>query len=198
MKNSSLENLDPGVSNALLPEPAFCQIGEVDVEGPHFEDVEFRSSIRSARVSIRGSGIPESDSEFVARRRVVQARDGASVLPYFQLDGRWKVVMVEQFRVALGKATLEAAGGVVENQNPLETMAKELEEEAGLKISPDPIELRFRENLLPSLLNVSAWGGIVEIDPGAYENLEAATLIRERKHGRDSCTVRRVYLLDEI
>ena len=188
-----------GSVDSALPEMSMSQVGEVESDGPHLEDMDFRSSINSARVCVRDPQRRGQDREFIARRRVVVARDGASVLPYFQSAGRWKIVLVEQYRIAVGKATLEAPGGVVENkENVLKTMARELEEEAGIKVDPDQIELRFREIYLPSLLNGRAWGGIVEIDQESYPDLEVPTLQRERESGRDSYTVRRVFFLDEI
>ena len=77
-------------------------------------------------------------------------------------------------------------------------MARELEEEVGIKVNPDQIELRFREIYLPSLLNGRAWGGIIEVEQERYPGIDMPTLIRERESGRDSYTVRRAVFLDEI
>ena len=187
------------VGDSSISKMSLSQVGEVESEGPYLEDMDFRSSIHSTRVCVRDPQRKSPDREFFARRRVVVARDGASVLPYFQSAGRWKIVLVEQFRIAVGKATLEAPGGVVENkENVLKTMARELEEEAGIKVDPDQIELRFREIYLPSLLNGRAWGGIVGINQERYPNLEEPILLRESENGRDSYTVRRVFFLDDI
>jgi len=199
MKIDYSEKSHQNVSESSFPEMSFYQMGEVESEGPYFEDMDFRSSIHSTRVGVRDPRRKGANRNFVARRRVVEARDGANVLPYFRSAGRWKIVLVEQFRIAVGKATLEAPGGVVENgNNILETMARELEEEAGLKVHPDQIDLRFREMYLPSLLDGMAWGGIVEVDQESYPDLEIPTLIRERSTGRTSYAVRRVFFLDEI
>jgi len=194
--NDSLQTLvDP-----LLPESSFYQVGKTKLEGPHInDDDDIMSSVHHAQVRVRSLKCKHDEMEFHAKRRVVTARDGACALPYFLSNNQWKIILIEQFRIAVGKATLEAPGGVVENEeNVLKTMARELEEEAGLKVQPDQIELRFREYYLPSLLNGRAWGGIVEVNKKKHPGLDEPTLVRERESGRDSYTVRRAYFLDEV
>ena len=187
------------VGESPLLESTFRQVGEVEREAPHFEDADFQSSVNRVEVQVRHRQNELADRQFVAKRRVVVARDGASVLPYFRVNDRWKIVLVEQFRVAVGKATLEAPGGVVEDgENALITMARELAEEAGLEVQPDQIALRFKEFYLPPLLDGSAWGGIVEVDQAKHPGLDKSLLLHECENGVDAYSVRRVLFLDDV
>lgn len=61
---------------------------------------------------------------------VVHHSGGAAVLP---IDANGEVVLIRQWRYALGRTLLEAPAGRIENgDDPAATAARELEEEAGL------------------------------------------------------------------
>lgn len=97
-------------------------------------------------------------------RGVVEGPDGANVLPYFIEDGKCYIILVAQFRHAVESVTWEAPGGVIGPMGITESMAKELEEEAGIKVRPENIQVIFKEYLLPSLTSAFGWGGIVRIN----------------------------------
>ena len=64
-----------------------------------------------------------------ASREVVEHRPAVVVVP---IDGEDNVVLVRQFRYAVGESLLEApAGGVEESETPLECARRELQEETG-------------------------------------------------------------------
>lgn len=97
-------------------------------------------------------------------RGAIEAPDGANVLPYFLSDrNKYYIVLIAQFRNAVGAVTWEAPGGVVGPGGIKKSMARELEQEAGIKINPKNIKIVFKEYFLPSLVNAFGWGGIVEI-----------------------------------
>jgi len=101
-----------------------------------------------------------------SQRGVIEAPDGAQVLPYFMglEDSQWYVVLVEQFRIAIPAQTIEAPGGEVDEVNPRESMARELWEEAHIRVTADDIELVYCERIQPSMMAARIWGGVVEVD----------------------------------
>lgn len=121
-----------------------------------------RAGLARARVQI---SIGTTVREYTSQRSVVEAPDGAQVLPYFKTDSGWNVVMVESFRIALPGQTLEAAGGEIDEneKDPRFAMARELKEETGIEVRPDNIRIVLEEWIQPSTMTARAFGGIVEI-----------------------------------
>ena len=66
-----------------------------------------------------------------AKREIVLHNGAAAVVP---LDDRQRVTLVKQFRVALGKSTLEVPAGKLDSkdEDPFDCARRELEEETGL------------------------------------------------------------------
>lgn len=80
-------------------------------------------------VSVRAGGIV-LDNGAPAYREVVEHPGGVCVLPF---DGE-RVILVRQFRIAVGEYVLEAVAGKIEpGDEPAERARMELEEEAGLQ-----------------------------------------------------------------
>lgn len=125
-------------------------------------------------------------------RGAIKTGEGANVLPYVFLKDAWHVVLVEQFRLAIDAVTYEAPGGILEG-DAKQSMARELKEEADIEVNPEDIEIRFREYYLPSLLEGSAWGGIIEIQPSQLPGNLNCGLALESEY-----TFVRVLPLDEI
>ncbi|MBI2670068.1 MAG: NUDIX domain-containing protein [Candidatus Yanofskybacteria bacterium] len=94
----------------------------------------------------------------------VEGPSGANVLPYFVSEGKCYIVLVAQFRNAVEIVTWEAPGGIIGPEGVLKSMARELEEEVGVKVNLEDIQVVFKEYLLPSLINAFGWGGVVEIN----------------------------------
>ncbi|MFA5935753.1 MAG: hypothetical protein WC787_02795 [Patescibacteria group bacterium] len=119
-----------------------------------------RFSMVSTEVTIKTE---KGERTYKSARGVIEAPHGAKVLPYFKRDDAWYVVMVEQFRIALPGKTVEPAGGEVDEANPRLSMARELEEEAHVTVSPEDVEFVFSAYIQPSMMRAKAFGGIVEI-----------------------------------
>ena len=151
------------------------QVGESSSKGPRLKDRNFLTEVAYTRVEAGTSSDSGEVQRYDLQRRMVVVADGAMVLPYFQQHGVWQLVFVEQFRVAIGVSTVEAAGGVVEDETPRATMVRELSEEAGIVVVEERVVLCFNEYFLPSLLSATAWGGIVEI---AADELPSQTVLR--------------------
>lgn len=105
----------------------------------------------------------EESIRHVSRRGVILTPNGAQVLPYFWNGKEWKVVMVEQFRIAVPGKTLEGPGGQVDWPDVPRCMAEEIKEETGIVVDPSRIEIVFCEYMWSSMTSARAWGGIVEI-----------------------------------
>lgn len=101
---------------------------------------------------------------------------GGQVLPYFKDTGNvWHVVLVNQYRMALKKNTLEAAGGIIdESETPREALSRELKEETGIRIKSRSIKIIFEEYPMPSLVDSRVFGGIVEIKIKMVKNKKKA------------------------
>ena len=82
---------------------------------------------------------------FINQRGVISGPDGAVVLPYFHDGRQWLVVLVEQFRIALSKQTMEATGGELDAKNVRAGMARELYEETGISVNPKRVYIVFSE-----------------------------------------------------
>lgn len=104
-----------------------------------------------------------SSRPYTSQRGVIVAPHGAKVLPYFKFGKEWFVVMVEQFRIALPDQTLEAAGGEVDEKDPIESMVRELQEEAGIPVPKENINLVYAAYIQPSMMAAKAYGGIARI-----------------------------------
>lgn len=106
---------------------------------------------------------------------VIILSGGGLVLPYFKnRRGKWKIVLVSQFRPAVKAITLEAPGGRLDSQSPNVALARELLEEAGIKVSPYSIVMVVSEYTHPSILNTVNIGGIVEIKANMVKNKKMA------------------------
>ena len=151
------------------------------------------------------------------KQAIINTPGGASVLPYFRgTDKNWYVLMVEQFRPAIDSVTLEAAGGMVtRGMKVKQVMAKELFEEAGIRVNPKSIEMVFKEYCLPQLINSFAWGGIIEIKEYQLPNslrhgvlkegeytvvsvLQLSRLLEERKSRKIKLDLWTSRLIDEV
>ena len=101
--------------------------------------------------------------------------EGGLVLPYFKDSrGKWKIVLVSQYRPAVLKRTIEAPGGRLDSQPPKVALSRELEEEAGIKVKPRFIKIVVNEYTHPSILSSLNIGGIVEIDRRMVKNKKKA------------------------
>lgn len=75
---------------------------------------------------------------------IVKMLDGVCILP---IDDLGYIYLIEQFRYALGKNTIEVAGGSIKKSEKKENVAKrELKEETG--IESDNIELFSEEDVI--------------------------------------------------
>lgn len=130
-------------------------------------NVNFR--FRLARIKVY-SDKGDLISEHVSKRGVITAPDGAQVLPYFRCGGKWHVVMIDQFRIAVSSQTIECPGGEVDLNDVQAVMAKELREEAKINVDPRRIKVVFCELIQPSTMNAWAYGGIVKLEPAEVQN----------------------------
>jgi len=96
---------------------------------------------------------------------------GGLILSYFKdSEGQWKIVLVGQYRPAVGKKILEAPGGRLDSESPKIALARELMEEADIKVKPQSIRIVVNEYTHPSILNACFIGGIVRIGQKAVKN----------------------------
>lgn len=106
---------------------------------------------------------------------VIILSGGGLVLPYFKNSrGKWKIVLVRQFRPAVKSITIEAPGGRLDSQEPAVALARELFEEAGIRVKPKSIKIVVNEYTHPSILSTINIGGIVEIKAGMVKNKKMA------------------------
>lgn len=105
-------------------------------------------------------------------REVIKLPIGGQVLPYFKdIKGVWHGVLVNQYRIALKKKTFEAAGGRIDKGETIQkALARELNEETGINVTPKAVTIVFNEYALTSLLNTRVIGGIIRINAKMVEN----------------------------
>ena len=108
-------------------------------------------------------------------REVIKLPLGGQVLPYFK-DNRnaWRVVLVNQYRPAVLKKTIEAAGGQLDYEPAETALSRELLEETGIKVNPESIKIVINEYTHPSILNTCSTGGIVKINQRMVKNKRKA------------------------
>lgn len=106
---------------------------------------------------------------------VIILSGGGLILPYFSSSrGRWKIVLVSQYRPAVLKKTLEAAGGLLDHQSVKTALIRELLEETGIKVNPQSIKITVNEYTHPSILSTRFIGGIVRINQNMVKNKKKA------------------------
>lgn len=90
---------------------------------------------------------------------------GGLILPYFKdSEGKWKIVLVRQYRPAVKKQTIEAPGGKLDSEPAKTALSRELKEETGIKVGPKTIKIVIREYSNTSIININIIGGIVRIN----------------------------------
>ena len=95
---------------------------------PHEEKLSSRSVFEGRVVSLRVDEVRLPDGRSTVRE-VVDHRPAVVIVP---LDERGRVLMVRQYRYAVGETLLEAPAGIVEEgEDPDETAQRELQEEVG-------------------------------------------------------------------
>lgn len=147
---------------------------------------------------------------------VIILPDGGQVVPYFKdFKGRWKIVLVSQYRAAIKKKTIEGAGGRLGRETALAAFSRELEEEAGIKVKPSLMRIVLHEYGNPSITSGAVSGGIVEINAGAVKNKKRAgkksenewtqveifdlvDILRKRENGKIMIDLLTSRLLDEV
>lgn len=106
---------------------------------------------------------------------VIILKGGGLVLPYFKnSDGKWKIVLVSQYRPAVKKRTIEAPGGRLDSEPAKTALSRELLEETGIKVRPKSIEIVVNEYTHPSILSSCNIGGIVKINQSMVKNKSEA------------------------
>ncbi|GEM_PF-2901420 len=113
---------------------------------------------------------------FKMTTEVIILPNGSQIIPYFKdSKGRWKIVLVSQYRAAIRGKTLEGAGGRLEDGEAAETaLSRELEEETTIKVKPRSIRIIFYEYMNSSIIVGTFYGGIVKINAGAVKNKTVA------------------------
>ncbi len=106
---------------------------------------------------------------------VIILPDGGQIIPYFKdKKGRWKIVLVSQYRPAIKGKTIEGAGGRLDDESAEIALARELEEETGIKVKPNLIKMVSHEYSGPSIISASVFGGIIKINAHAVKNKKNA------------------------
>ena len=108
----------------------------------------------------------EVDGKIATYHSLRQA-DYVTILPVTAQD---EVILVRQFRSALGKISIELPGGIVDGAlDPAATVARELEEEVGFRVVGAPIHLgtldpdtgrlenRYHCYMAPAVEPIAAW-----------------------------------------
>ncbi len=149
-------------------------------------------------------------------REVVKLPPGGQVLPYFKdTSGKWKIVLVSQYRISLERKTIEGAGGGIDKDEYVpKALARELNEEAGIKVKSQDITMVFSEYILTSLLNATMFGGIVRINAHMVKNknkrnsgngertqveiFDLKDLLRKREAGAIKIDLMTSRLIDEV
>ena len=147
---------------------------------------------------------------------VIKLPHGGQVIPYFMDSlGKWRVVMVKQYRIPIKNETIEGAGGRIgKNEAIQKALARELNEETGIKLNPLAITIVFNEYVAPSLLDASMFGGISKINADMVINknrmvsgknertqveiFDLKNLLKKREEGVIKIDLMTSRLLDEI
>ncbi|MBI2446563.1 MAG: NUDIX domain-containing protein [Parcubacteria group bacterium] len=147
---------------------------------------------------------------------VIKLPHGGQVIPYFKdSSGNWKVVMVNQYRIPIKAETIEGAGGRIgKNEAIKKALARELNEETGIKINHKAITIIFSEYVAPSLLDASMFGGISKINANMVINknrmisgknertqveiFDLKNLLKKREEGVIKIDLMTSRLLDEL
>ena len=104
---------------------------------------------------------------------VIILSGGGLILPYFSSSrGKWKIVLVSQYRPSVKTITLEAAGGGLNSEPANTALSRELLEETGIKVNPQSIKIAVNEYTHPSILSSRFIGGIVRINQCMVQNKE--------------------------
>lgn len=113
---------------------------------------------------------------------VIILPDGGQVIPYFKdRKGKWKIVLVSQYRAAVKEKTIEGAGGRSDDEIVKVALSRELKEEVGVKIMPSSLRIVFREYIHPPITNAVVYGGIVKIYPMMVVNKKMAGMKNENE-----------------
>ena len=106
---------------------------------------------------------------------VIILSGGGLILPYFSSSrGKWKIVLVSQYRPSVKTITLEAAGGGLNSEPANTALSRELLEETGIKVNPQSIKIAVNEYTHPSILSSRFIGGIVRINQCMVQNKRKA------------------------
>ncbi len=128
----------------------------------------FRFTRRTAKVKLHNG------KEYSLIRHVLETGPAVSVLPYFYDEQKkiWNVVMVRQYRPAVDAVCLEAPGGLTHEGSDLKReMARELQEESGIKITPRAIKVIGSQHLANSFCDQVVHLGIVKLPPKIIDQL---------------------------
>lgn len=110
---------------------------------------------------------------------------GGLILPYFKdSKGKWKIVLVSQYRPAVKKTTIEAPGGRLDSEPVGIALSRELEEETGIKVKPQSIKIVVKEYSNTSIINTYILGGIVRINQSMVKNKKNAGKESENERTR--------------
>ena len=116
---------------------------------------------------------------------VIILPDGGQIIPYFKGGkGRWKIVLVSQYRPAVKEKTIEGAGGRLDGESPEIALSRELEEETRIKVDPRAIQMAFREYSNPSIVSSDVYGGIIKISAKIVKNKKWAGKRSENERTR--------------
>ena len=119
----------------------------------------------------KGSFSSSTGEEF--ERTYVRSPGAVAVVPVLEMSGEESVVLVRQFRAALGRSILEIPAGMrdVEGEDPVSTAGRELSEETG-----------YRATSLDFLGVLASAPGITDSEVIIYEG-RGLTLGDTNRHG---------------
>jgi 8-oxo-dGTP pyrophosphatase MutT (NUDIX family) len=120
----------------------------------------FRFTRRTAEVKLNNS------KTYRFLRHVFETGPAVSVLPYFydKAKKEWFVVLVKQYRPAVDAVCLEPTGGLTKKgANLKKEMARELFEEAGIRVNPSKIKIIGKQHLATSFCDQLIHLGIIDL-----------------------------------